>query len=174
MKRLTFVLALVLPILALTAFVVAATGALPYKIYVVHTGSMTPAIPSKSAVVVLEGQYRVGEPVSFYEHGTVITHRLVSINANGTIDTKGDANTTVDPWHVTTSAIIGRVVAAPAELGYWITFFKNPAGLASMLFVVLACWQIWSFVGTSERNSTGHRYQHKRGAGRFRMRAVAR
>jgi signal peptidase len=164
---------LLVPVLALAAFVVVASGAIPYKVYVVHTGSMTPAIPSRSAVVVHTNEYRVGEPVSFYQHGTVITHRLVSINANGTIDTKGDANATIDPWHVDTSAIIGEVVAAPAELGYWITFFKNPAGLASTLFVVLACWQMWSFVGKTERTATRHRYQHKRGAGRFRMRTVA-
>jgi signal peptidase I len=173
-KRLRIFLVVLLPILALAVFIVASTGTLPYKVYVVHTGSMTPAIPSRSAVVVQTHDYQVGEPISFYKNGDVITHRLVAINLNGTIDTKGDANATVDPWHVGTSAIIGGVVAAPAELGYWITFFKNPAGLASTLFVVLACWQMWSIVGKSERTVTGRRYQHKRGAGRFRVRAVAR
>ncbi|MEO7007088.1 MAG: S24/S26 family peptidase [Terrimesophilobacter sp.] len=149
MKRLRFLLILLVPLLALSAFAVAATGMLPYRVYVVHTGSMTPAIPSKSAVVVLKGEYHIGEPVSFYEHGTVITHRLVGINPNGTIDTKGDANKTVDPWHVATSAIIGEVVAAPAELGYWLMYVKNPIGLASMFLCLLACWQIWSFGGTT-------------------------
>ena len=174
MKGIKLLSALLLPLLALTAFVLVGTGVVPYKVYVVHTGSMTPTIPTRSAVVVQENKYRVGQPISFYLNGTVVTHRLVGISSDGTIDTKGDANATVDPWHVDSSAIIGGVVAAPAELGYWIAFFKNPAGLASMLFIVLACWQIWSFVGKDKRNSTGHRYQHKRSNGRFRMRVISR
>ncbi|GAB3035694.1 hypothetical protein GCM10027052_12110 [Parafrigoribacterium mesophilum] len=171
MKGFKVCLVLLLPLLALTMFALVGTGVVPYKVYVVHTGSMMPTIPSRSAVVVQENQYQIGEPISFYLNGGVVTHRLVGISPDGTIDTKGDANATVDPWHVDTSAIIGGVVAAPAELGYWITFFKNPAGLASMLFIVLACWQIWSIAGKSDRNSTGHRYQHRRGAGRFRATA---
>jgi signal peptidase I len=173
-KRIKVFLVLLVPLLALTTFVLVGTGVVPYKVYVVHTGSMMPTIPPRSAVVVQENTYQVGQPISFYLNGSVVTHRLVGIRSDGTVDTKGDANATVDPWHVATSAVIGGVVAAPTEVGYWITYFKNPVGLASMLFVVFACWQMWSFVGKSEHNATGHRYQHKRGAGRFRLRAVAR
>ncbi|MEO7006712.1 MAG: hypothetical protein ABI065_06735 [Terrimesophilobacter sp.] len=173
MQRLKLLILLV-PLLALAAFVVVVTGAVPYKIYVVHTGSMTPTIPSKSAVVVQEDEYHIGEPVSFYLNGSVVTHRLVAINSDGTVDTKGDANATVDPWHVATSAIIGGVVAAPAELGYWLMYFKNPAGLASIFVSVLACWQIWSFAGKDERLASTLPYHHQRGVGRFRVRPVAR
>jgi signal peptidase I len=173
MMRPKLFLMLLMPLLALAVFVVVATGAVPYKVYVVHTGSMTPAIPPKSAVVVQTHEYHIGEPVSFYLNGSVITHRLVAINSDGTVDTKGDANATVDPWHVATSAIIGQVVAAPAELGYWLMYFKNPVGLASILVSALACWQIWSFVGKDELLATTRQYQHRRGVGRFRMRPAA-
>ena len=36
-----------------------ASGKLPYQVYIVHTGSMTPTIPSKSAVLVKEGAYQL-------------------------------------------------------------------------------------------------------------------
>ena len=140
-------LPLLVPLVVAAAFVLALSGALPYKIYVVHTGSMSPAITSRSAVIVHEHEYRLGQPISFYEHGEVITHRLVRINADGSVNTKGDANATIDPWQVPANAIIGGVIAAPPEVGYWLTYLKNPAGLASILLSVLACWQIWSFSG---------------------------
>jgi signal peptidase I len=150
MKRWKIVTLLTLGVLALLGFGVVASGVLPYRIYVVHTGSMFPTIPSTSAVVVQVHHYRVGQPISFYEQGTVITHRLEAINANGTITTKGDANATDDPWHPKTSAIIGGVVAAPPHLGYWLMYLKNPLGLGSILLAALTCWLLWSFVGQVE------------------------
>jgi signal peptidase len=110
---------------------------------------MSPTIPSTSAVIVRMGDYKIGQPISYYEQGGVVTHRLEAINADGTITTKGDANTSEDPWHPRTSAIIGGVVASPAHLGYWLMYFKNPLGLGSILLAALTCWLIWSFVGTA-------------------------
>lgn len=128
-----------------TALILDETGVLPYKVYVVHTGSMSPTIPSKSAVVVQEHQYHVGEVIAFTEHGTIVTHRLVAIHSNGTITTKGDANRTVDPWRdVHTSDIIGGVVAAPHMVGYYLTYVKNPEGIASIVVGLLCFWQICS------------------------------
>jgi signal peptidase len=143
-------LALLVPV---TALVLYETGNLPYKVYVVHTGSMTPTIPPKSAVVIHEHEYHVGQVVSFVEHGNVVTHRLVSINPNGTINTKGDANKTADPWHVPTSNIIGGVVAAPHLVGYLLTYVKTPQGLASILLGALCLWQIWSLAKALDDDS---------------------
>ena len=147
MKPLKVVLLLLVPLTALAAFVVVTSGALPYKVYVVHTGSMTPTIPSKSAVVVREHRYHVGQVITFTENGHVVTHRLVSISASGMTTTKGDANRSVDPWHVPTRQIIGGVVAAPRQVGYWLVYLKNPVGLASLLLSLLVCWEIWSLAG---------------------------
>jgi signal peptidase len=145
MKRWKLVTLITTGAIILLAFAFVVSGLLPYRIYIVHTGSMSPTIPSTSAVIVRAHEYHVGQPISFYEQGTVITHRLVRINADGTIDTKGDANATDDPWHVPTSAIIGGVVAAPPQLGYWLQYLRNPFGLASILLSLIACWLIWSF-----------------------------
>lgn len=119
------------------------TGHLPYRVYVVHTCSMTPTIPPESAVVVREGQYEVGQVISFTVHGEVVSHRLMAIHPDGTITTKGDGNRTADPWRVPTSKIIGGVVAAPRHLGYLLTYVKTPLGAASILVALICVWQIW-------------------------------
>jgi len=140
-------LLLLVPTLALAAFIVAASGALPYKTYVVHTGSMSPTIPSKSAVIVREQQYEVGQVITFTASGLTTTHRLVSIDADGMAITKGDGNGSVDPWRIPPEQIIGGVVAAPRELGYWLVYFRNPVGLVSVIVSILGTWQIWSLLG---------------------------
>ncbi len=137
----------VLLILSGGLFVLREAGVLPYRVYIVHTGSMSPTIPAESAVVVREHEYHVGEVISFVEHGNVVSHRLMAINPNGTITTKGDANRTADPWHVPTSAVIGGVVAAPRKLGYLLTYVRSPQGAASILLALLCLWQIWALAG---------------------------
>lgn len=151
MKAKTLVPWLVVPLVLATLFVLVVSGVLPYKLYVVHTGSMSPTIPSRSAVIVREHQYRVGEPISFVVNGAVITHRLVAIGTDGMITTKGDANATPDPWHVPTSSIIGGVIASPPEVGYWLTYLKNPLGLASILASIVLLWEVWSLAGAATR-----------------------
>jgi signal peptidase I len=143
-KLLRIFLFVLVPLLAVAAIGVYASGTLPYKVYVIHTGSMAPTISPKSAVVVREGAYHVGQVVTFTEDGQTVTHRLVSIDANGLITTKGDANATADPWHVPQSQIVGGVVTIVPELGYWLIYLKNPIGLASILLTLLVLWQIWS------------------------------
>jgi len=119
------------------------------RVYVVHTGSMTPTIPSKSAVLVDERSYHVGQVISFRESGAVVTHRFVGLNPDGTLITKGDANTTVDPWKTTRADVVGGVVAAPRDLGYWLIYLKKPLGAASVLFTVICIGLIWSIASES-------------------------
>ena len=137
-----------LMVFAILAFVVPAVllvcGVLPYRVYVIRTGSMSPTIPSKSAVVVREGSYRLGQVISYQTPNGVVTHRLVKRQADGTLGTKGDANRTADPSSIRPADIIGGVVAAPRMAGYWIVYFKNPAGLASLFLAVICAWLLYS------------------------------
>ena len=153
MKFLKISLSLLVPLLLLASFVVLTTGAASYRVYVIHTGSMSPNIPSGSAVLVHEGHYRVGQVITFTEDGLTVTHRLVSINSSGIITTKGDGNATNDPWHVPKSQIIGGVVVAPRYVGYWIMYLKKPLGLASVLLAALVLWQIWSLTSREDPNA---------------------
>jgi signal peptidase len=161
LKRIAFVL---VPLLLVAGFGIFASGVLPYKVYVVHTGSMSPTIPPKAAVIVHEHQYHVGQVVTFVENGQTVTHRLVSINADGIITTKGDANATADPWHVPQTQIIGGVVKTMPEVGYWLVYFKHPVGLASVVLALLVIWQIWALGATvSEEKVPAERSLRPRG-----------
>jgi signal peptidase I len=108
----------------------------------------------------------VGQVVTFTEDGQTVTHRLLSINAQGMITTKGDANATADPWHVPKSQIIGGVVTTMPEVGYWLEYLKSPLGLASVLLAILACWQIWSLGKTAPAAApVSQRARHRRRVG---------
>lgn len=147
MSRLIKTLPLVVIVLVLAVVALYRVGALPmpYKFYIMRTGSMTPTIPAKSLVVVRENRYKIGQVISFDLNGEVVTHRLVAINPNGTITTKGDANRTVDPWNVTKSSIIGGVVAAPRMVGFFVKFLTTIPGMLWVFFVAVLWWQLWSY-----------------------------
>jgi signal peptidase I len=114
----------------------------PYKTYVIHTGSMGDTIPSGSAVVVRKDEYHIGQVVSFLSNGGIVTHRLISINADGNITTKGDANSAVDPSHPPVSNIVGGVVASPHFAGRAMVIFRQPTGIPSFvcLFIAIVLW----------------------------------
>ena len=134
---------IVVPLVLLATLLVFVTRASPFKLYIVHNGSMSPTIASGSAVIVWKGQYQLGQIITFTENGQTVTHRLISINAQGLTTTKGDANATVDPWHVPKKQIIGGVVMAPRYLGDVITFVRKPVGLGSIFLVILVIMMIW-------------------------------
>jgi signal peptidase len=168
-KRFKKVLLVSVPLLVIAAVAVFVSGVLPYKVYVLHTGSMTPTVPSESAVIVHEHQYHVGQVVTFTEDGQTVTHRLISINAAGLITTKGDANATADPWHPPKSDIIGGVVATMPKVGYWLVYLKSPLGAGSVLLAMLAIWQIWA-VGSSAQPAVAPTPRRRRARHRRRMR----
>jgi signal peptidase len=145
--RLIKALPLVVIVLVLAAVALYRVGALPlpYKFYIMRTESMAPTIPAKSLLVVRDNSYKVGQVISFKLDGSVVTHRLIAINPNGTITTKGDANPTVDPWHVTKSSIIGGVVAAPRMVGFFVKFLTTIPGILWVFCVAVLWWQLWSY-----------------------------
>ena len=149
-KRTGLLLSIVVPIVFVAMLVVAIAAVMGTnkRVYVVHTGSMNPTIPIKSAVVVAEHSYHLGQVITFRESGAVVTHRFIGVNADGTLVTKGDANTTADPWKVTRADVIGGVVAAPRGLGYWLVYLRNPAGFGSVLGSVLCITLIWSIANS--------------------------
>jgi signal peptidase len=137
--------AVLLVVLCVTiAGVVLSSDAVPYRVYAVRSDSMYPAIPSKSAVIVREGAYRVGQAITFHTADGVVTHRLMSRNPDGTLQTKGDANETADPGSVSPRSVVGGVVAAPRMLGYWLVYFKSPLGLGSLVLALVCLWLVHS------------------------------
>ena len=128
----------IIVIVLVTGF--AGTSLSPYRMAVVQTGSMSPTLPSKSLLLIQKGRYDQGQPVAFYHHGEIMTHRWVSTNSNGSIATKGDANTSVDPWDTPRSEVIGGVVYSIPELGFWLIYLQNPFGIGSLMLSALCLW----------------------------------
>jgi signal peptidase I len=91
-----------------------------WRPYVIESGSMQPRIkvgdvilssPEHDAKKLL-GHVTVFKDPDAYRAGTVKSHRVISINDNGTLVTKGDANPTADPTPVPMSDVkgIGRLL----------------------------------------------------------------
>ncbi len=143
-----------LSLAALAGIGLAVLLALPYRIYAVHTGSMAPTFPLRSAVVVREGVYRIGQPISFRIHGETVTHRLVRDNLDGTLTTKGDANKTVDTWRLPRANVIGGVVLAPRDVGFLLVFLRNPEGFIAVLLGIFCIMQIMAAPTSKVENLT--------------------
>jgi len=109
--------------------------------FVVAGGSMEPAIPLGSAVVVEPVDPRalvVGDVVSLRSGSqrAVFTHRIVRIaerDGEVWVETKGDANPSNDPSITPASAIVGRVIVSIPLAGFLIALLSIPSGV---LFVV--------------------------------------
>ena len=112
----------------------------------VLTGSMKPAIPTDSFVLVKNGSVRdvkEGDIISFYSldpsiGGAVNTHRVVGITDEGgqlQLTTKGDNNPVEDKYFVYENNYIGKVVFISHLLGVFIRLISNP--LIFGIFIVI-------------------------------------
>jgi signal peptidase I len=113
-----------------------------YRLYIVHTGSMTPTLLAGD--VVLDGppqaSYRPGEVITFRHSDRttdLVTHSFVDFKG-GAIHTKGDANRTADVWNIRPDQVKGVVVRRLPRLGYLFIFLRQPLGLAAVILGGLA------------------------------------
>ena len=97
-----------------------------YDLYVVVTGSMEPAIPRGSIILVRSinisaGEHSmVGDILAYRSPGSVdvvFAHRLIAIEANGTLILKGDA---VNSTEVVDPRFIAGVVVAGVPGGIYL------------------------------------------------------
>lgn len=116
-------------------------GILGYNYKTVLTGSMEPAIPVGSIVITKEqSSYEIEDIISFQEKGSVITHRIISIDRERYI-TKGDANNVADTEKVQQKQILGKVILTIPLLGYLVMWLMSPVGIIS-LFIIIGIWYI--------------------------------
>ena len=79
------------------------------EIYNVETGSMEDNIHAGDYILVYkQGNYKVGDVVTYQVGSYFVTHRVIEVNMDSVI-TKGDANNTVDGV-VYTKNIVGKVI----------------------------------------------------------------
>lgn len=129
-----------------------------YRLYLIHTGSMTGTIPSGSAVLVEKGtDVHVGEVITFHRDpdGAIVTHRLIAVLSDGTLETKGDANPTPDLGSIPRPNVIGHVVAAPKYLGGVIHFMSKTT--LGYVFDVLLLVILWVAVPGGKKRPARHR-----------------
>jgi signal peptidase len=141
-------LANVLLVLVVSGLLVLQVGprVLPYRVFEVLSGSMTPTIPVGAEVfdqVVPGDSLLVGDIIT-YEHpsrpGVYITHRVVGIDRTTpvpTLMTRGDANGASDPWRVPVQGSMLRVAAHVPLLGYALGGLASP--LAKILMAGAIC-----------------------------------
>jgi len=116
------------------------TGAEPsiagYKICIVMSGSMEPAVKVGSVAVVKHlaaEEVRPGDIITFRGEygGGLTTHRVDYVETeNGLLFyTKGDANEALDPLPVKAQQLVGRVAFTVPGLGYLFAYTRTREGL---------------------------------------------
>ena len=110
-----------------------------WRPYVVESSSMAPRIKVGDVILAApehNPQKLLGRVTVFHDPdpgrvGDIKSHRVVAINSDGTLTTKGDANQSVDSVHVKVSAVVGlgrllvRYVGLPliwVQKGEWLKF----------------------------------------------------
>lgn len=110
-----------------------------YDIYNIISGSMEPAIPIGSAILVRSvdpAALAPGEVIAFSRNGAVVAHRVVENDT--AITTKGDANEDVDPMPVQYPNVIGRVEHSLPGVGGLLEMMTSGAGRLYAVGLVLA------------------------------------
>jgi|GEM_PF-1833893 len=84
-------------------------------VHIVATGSMVPTLPVHTIVVDMSTKdIKMGDVITFQQAGMTetVTHRLIQINKDGSLITKGDANPTADNPDVALqkSDVVGKVL----------------------------------------------------------------
>ena len=113
-----------------------------FKVMIVQSGSMEPAIHTGSIVISKPiDKYNINDIITFGNQAsnqTPTTHRIVEIkNDNGNIlyMTKGDANNAADRQEVMHKNVIGKVLFSVPYLGYIIDFVKKPLGFFLVVII---------------------------------------
>lgn len=117
-----------------------------YQVYNVISGSMEPAIPIGSLVLVKPEEaasIQEDDVIAFYskrDTGAIITHRVVENQiAAGRLVTKGDANEEEDINPVEYDQLLGKVTLSVPWLGMVLQGAASPAGkVAAVCLVIIA------------------------------------
>ncbi len=110
-------------ILALLFLLFIAYGSLPnrwYQVLAVTSGSMAPTFQPGDLIVISRPpeQVKPGMVLTLWVNGSLVTHRLIGLTADGELLTKGDANSTPDDWTGDDVQVKGLYRAHIPLLGY--------------------------------------------------------
>jgi signal peptidase len=125
-----------------------------YRSYIVHTGSMAPALLAGDLILIspAKATYNPGEIITFRHSSRspdLVTHRVTDIRS-GKIHTKGDANRTADVWDIPLDRVQGVFAMRVPRLGYLLYFLRQPAGIASVMSGALTLMLTWELLNPKE------------------------
>lgn len=111
------------------------------EMYIIETSSMEPTFKQDS-VVLVDKKYnydriKVGDIIAYDNSYKIIIHRVMQIDTDGTILTRGDANTQMDGSHATKQNYLGKYICNFTILGKFIIFLRSPGGLVAIIVVVI-------------------------------------
>jgi len=135
---------------------------LNWEIQVVLSGSMEPALPVGSAILVrpvAPQAVSVGDIITYRPQGATdfVTHRVVEVNREGSalsFRTQGDANKGPDPAAVAPDAVEGRVWASIPYLGYVARYARHLWGFLFLVGVpgaFIISGELWNIVKAVRR-----------------------
>jgi signal peptidase I len=137
----------VLALLSLWLWAVVPALALRGHSVVVTSGSMGPVIRAGDVLILQphDGrQLAPGAVITFRQaEGRLVTHRIVGVNADGTYQTRGDANAVVDSGAVPGDRIVGRAMILVPMIGLprvWLTDGRLSGVAVWLATVGLAAW----------------------------------
>ncbi len=124
-----------------------------YQPVIIKSGSMEPALPMGSLVVIQSSdEYLVGDVIAFkYQTATgeqLVIHRIHKVSPNleeKSYVTKGDANQNYEPEVVLNSAVLGKVTVLIPHVGWWLAQLKNGYGILAAIFIPAAIFLVESF-----------------------------
>jgi len=116
-----------------------------YKIMIVQSGSMAPAIKMGSIVVVKPADdYKIGDVITFGPYTRTkapTSHRIYDIKVTegqAVYITKGDANNAPDAREISKRDVLGKVLFSVPYVGFAVDFAKKPLGFALIIIVPAA------------------------------------
>jgi len=137
-RRIRRIGAIFVMVVGLTVIATLATGEV--ALVTTHGISMEPRFHTGDlAVIVPAAQYHVGDVVGYHSPllHIVVLHRIVAEHA-GLFTFKGDNNSFLDPVRLTGSAIEGRLWLHIPQGGTVLGWFRSPAVLGLLAFLVVA------------------------------------
>lgn len=144
--------ALPLAVLLLFLAVVLAPLALRGRLYIVRSGSMTPALNAGDLAVLRSAPAQIapGQVITFTYQAKTITHRVASVDQDGRLHTKGDANSDEDPWRIEPSAVKGSLLFRVPYGGYVLVFLRQPFAWVALVLIP-ATWVVLSELASAYR-----------------------
>jgi signal peptidase I len=132
-----------------------------YRMLVIRSGSMTPALHTGDLVLSRSqpvGSLQPGDVATFHAPalgGQLVTHRVRSIAVSGnviTVSTRGDGNKVGENWSASADDHVGVAVGRMRYVGWWFALLQTGIGravlivLASLWVAVVSVVRIWARV----------------------------